>query len=184
MIRGCSGPAAIRLWITSSLFFVSLSFSQGRGPTSSSLPEFLLEYLKLSAGESIRYFDATVDLNSDGRQEVLVYMIGPRLCGSGGCPLLILAAEGSSYRVVTRTSITQTPIRVLDESSSGWRNLGVRVAGGGTIPGYQVVLKFDGKSYPRNPTVSPAYKPGGRLSGKVLIPAFKSALEGKELTGR
>ena len=181
MLRVSFIRALVAVWITSSLFPVGLSFSQAPSPLS--LPEFLLKYLKLHPGETVRYFDAAVDLNSDGKQEVLVYVVGQNWCGSGGCPLIILTPEGSSYRVVTKTTVTQTPIRVLDGSSSGWRNLGVGVSGGG-IPGYEAELRFDGKSYPQNPTLLPARKTNGNLPGRVLIPDFKSALEGKELTGR
>jgi len=60
---------------------------------------------------------------------------------------------------------------------------GVGVSGGG-IPGYEAELRFDGKSYPQNPTLLPTRKTNGNLPGRVLIPDFKSALEGKELTGR
>ena len=34
-----------------------------------------------------RYFSAYTDLNGDGRKEAVVYLIGPRTCGSGGCHL-------------------------------------------------------------------------------------------------
>ena len=44
-------------------------------------------------------------------------------------------------------TITWTPIRVLDATSHGWRNISVRVAGGGI-----------GKTYSQNPTV-PAARP-------------------------
>lgn len=170
----------VAVLISSSLLPVGLSFSQS---PPSSLPDFILRYLRLEPGETIRYVDATVDLNSDGKKEVLVYVVGRNWCGSGGCPLIILTPEASSYRVVTKTTVTRTPIRVLDGTSSGWRNLGVGVSGGGT-PGYEAELSFDGNSYPRNPTAPPARRTDGTLPGRLLIPDFKSALDGKELTGR
>jgi len=45
----------------------------------------------------LRYLNAFVDLNRDGRDEAIVYYASR--CGSGGCGLLILTPEGSSYRL-------------------------------------------------------------------------------------
>lgn len=36
-----------------------------------------------------RYTWSRVDLNGDGRTELLDQVLGPMFCGSGGCPLLI-----------------------------------------------------------------------------------------------
>src|SRR6266404_478466 len=93
-----------------------------------SLRRFLQNYLRrpsLDHENSTRYFAAFVDLNDDGTDEAIVSITGPRWCGSGGCSTLILAQEGSSYRVVTKITITQPPIRVLTKASNGWRNIGV-----------------------------------------------------------
>jgi len=139
--------------------------------------------LNLAPGETVRYFDATVDLNDDGNDEVVVYVVGPRWCGSGGCRMLVLTPDGSSYRFVTKTTVANTPIRVLDTSSFGWRDLGVWVSDGPS-PGYEAELSFDGMSYPLNPTVAPARHTDGTLSAKVLIPRLNFAGPGKYLIGR
>src|ERR1019366_6602930 len=102
-----------------------------------------------------RYSSAFVDLKDDGTKEVIVYLSGRGWCGIGGCSMLILAPEGTSYRVVTKTTITRLPIRVLATKSNGWHDISVVVAGGGTQPGYEAELSFDGKTYPSNPYCSP-----------------------------
>jgi hypothetical protein len=138
------------------------------------LKPFLRQYLKippLDDDRTTRYCEAFVDLNGDGIQEVIVRIRGETWCGSGGCVTLVLAPEGSSYRVVTRITITRAPIRVLTESSNGWRNITVWVQGGGIQPGYEAELRFDGRTYPSNPSVPPARRLTTKVPGKVVIPS-------------
>lgn len=48
-----------------------------------------------SSGEVFvpKYFIATYDLNSDGKQEIFLYREGMGMCGSAGCKLQIYAAN-------------------------------------------------------------------------------------------
>lgn len=124
-----------------------------------------------------RYRVALSDLDSDGHPEALIYAMatsdgggGADLCGSGGCDLYILSLTQTGYRTVTNTTITQLPIRVLPSISHGWHDLGVQVAGGGIIPGYEARLQFDGHGYPSNPSVLPAIRLTNS-AGKVVIKA-------------
>jgi uncharacterized protein YecT (DUF1311 family) len=105
----------------------------------------------------IRYRDGTVDLDDDGRDELLVHVVGSTACGSGGCPTLIFTPTRSGYRLVSTIAVTRTPIGVSATTTDGWRDLIVRVSGGGTRA-RDVELLFDGTSYPANPTV-----PGTRV---------------------
>jgi len=132
------------------------------------LRSFLQNYDKDGAEDG--YFPAFVDLNGDGEKEAIVYLVGQNWCGSGGCPTLVLAPKASSYRVVTRIFITRPPIRVLTTSSNGWRTLTVWVSGGGIQPGYEAELRFDGKTYPMNPSVPPARRLREKVEGEVIIP--------------
>ncbi|MEE8177914.1 MAG: hypothetical protein V3T65_07975 [Acidobacteriota bacterium] len=127
--------------------------------------------------KTLRYFDAFVDLNGDGKLEAIVYLIGRDWCGSGGCPTLILEPEGSSYRVVTKMTITNPPIRVLSRSSHGWRNLAVQLSGGGG-QAREAELRFDGKKYPGNPNMAPTLEE--QTPGEVVIP-YLPAKDGKLL---
>jgi hypothetical protein len=102
-------------------------------------------------------------------------LVGRDYCGSGGCNCLVLARKNSSYEVVTKITITQTPIRVLDSVSNGWRSLGVGVRGGGIQPGYEAELRFDGKTYPRNPSVPPARPLKTAVAGEVVIESEQNA---------
>ncbi len=127
-----------------------------------------------------RYFDAAVDLDGDGKDEVVAYVAGPMVCGTGGCPLFVFRQGQDEYELVARMSVVQVPVRVSSQSTHGWRDLVVAVAGGGA-PAGDVVLKFDGKTYPANPTVPPA-EPAASLEGaEIVIGEFGSYTEGKPL---
>ena len=126
-------------------------------------------------GPPTRYVSAFVDLNSDGRQEAIVYLLGPDWCGSGGCTLFVLAPAGPSFKVITKMTVTNPPIRVLATKTNGWSDLCVRVQGGGIQPGYDAKLSFNGKKYPGNPSVSPAHKLPENSPGKSVISSLEDA---------
>ena len=81
--------------------------------------------------------------------------------------MVILAPSKSTYRVVTATTITWPPIRVLKRKTNGWHDIGVWVEGGGILPGYEAKLKFNGTKYPSNPSVVQRSK--GKIAGQILI---------------
>lgn len=127
------------------------------------------------------YFVAAVDLNGDGRKEVVAYVAGPMVCGTGGCTTFVFTPPGpEGYRLVSRISVVQTPVLVSSSSTQGWRNLVVRIGGGGIASGNSE-LKFDGKSYPMNPTVLPAERVSDIAGAEVLIPEFRSYKDGTEV---
>ena len=124
------------------------------------------------------YFDAAVDLDEDGRPEAVALVAGPRVCGTGGCPVFVFTPLADGYRLVASISVAQPPVRLSPRRSHGWRNLVVGIGGGGLAAG-NAELAFDGTSYPGNPTVPPAL-PAPDLEGtEVLIPEFASYRDGK-----
>ena len=134
------------------------------------LEKFLAEYINETnlRRSDLGYTAAFIDLNGDGKLEALVRLSGDAWCGSGGCTSLVLSRDGRSYRVISKVSITQLPIRALETSHHGWRDLGVTVAGGGIEPSYEAALTFNGYTYPGNPSVPPA-KRLNEITGRILI---------------
>lgn len=124
------------------------------------------------------FFSALADLNGDGAREAIVYVAGPMVCGTGGCTVLIFAAGPDGYQLVSRLSVVQPPVRLAPRSTNGWRDLVVGIGGGGLAAG-NVELKFDGTSYPTNPTLPPAEPVTDLAGAEVLIPEFGSYLQGK-----
>ncbi len=170
------------VWIASLAVLVDVNRAQTAAQTFATTSEvedplraFLRTDLRRSTGrnaERMRYFDAFVDLNGDGKLEAIVYLTGRNWCGSGGCTMLLLKPKGSSFAVITRVTIVRPPIRVLNSTSNGWHNLAVWVPGGGIDPGYEAELRFDGKTYPTNPSVPPARRLTRRATGeRVIVPA-------------
>lgn len=132
----------------------------------------------------INYFDSLVDLNGDGQVEWVVHTAGPAVCGSGGCDTLIFTPDGrGGYRLMTTITVSRPPVIAADSRTSGWRDIAVRVRGGGIVPGYDAILRFDANldSYPTNPTVAPAERMDESLGREVLIGEFSSFREGKVL---
>jgi hypothetical protein len=121
--------------------------------------------------EDDQYLVAWVDLNDDGKQEAIVYVSGRSWCGSGGCITLVLAPQRTSYRLVTKITITRLPIRVMPEKSHGWHDISVTVQGGGILKAYEARLRFNGTTYASNPTVAPAQPVRGMTSGQVILSA-------------
>lgn len=110
-----------------------------------------------------RYVYARVDLNGDGRDEVLVYTLGSIFCGTGGCNLFVLAPTADGYALVDDFPITQSPLVVSDSRTAGWKDLFRHEAGGGAKPSF-VRHAFDGEHYaPKARTLGKEAPPGRRL---------------------
>lgn len=155
-----------------SLLLVNSCFADQQS-AGDSVKQFLQSW---SNDKTARYVAAFRDLNSDGVPEAIVYLVGSQWCGSGGCNMLVLSQDGNSWRIVSNITITQPPIMMLSASSNGWHNIGVWVQGGGIQHGYESELSFDGKAYPRNPTVAPSKRLAGKVAGEGVITSTKEAL--------
>jgi hypothetical protein len=140
------------------------------GPADQSLRTFLQARFQQDRADfpDTRLVTAWADLNGDGRPEAIVYLISGNFCGSGGCNLLIFTPAGRSWRTVAQMSVTNPPIRLLGTSSHGWRDLAVTVSGGG-VRRHEVLMSFNGQTYPGNPTVPPARAFRRTVPGRVLI---------------
>jgi len=127
-----------------------------------------------------RYLAGTVDLNGDGRPELLVHLVGPMPCGTGGCPTLVFTPNEAGYTLVSTITVTRPPIRVSPRRTGGWRNLIVEVGGGGGRSGH-AELAYSGKGYPENPTVPPARRINDLAGAETVIPEFASFEEATPL---
>jgi hypothetical protein len=79
--------------------------------------------------------------------------------------MFVLTPVRGGWRTVTRMTVTSAPVRVLATRSRGWRDLAVAVGGGG-IRGGEAILRFNGRTYPSNPTSAPIVRrrtPAGRV---------------------
>ena len=156
-------------------------YAMAQGQISRTALETKLRQMYPSEDGDVRYFRADVDLNDDGTKETVVYIIGPMVCGTGGCNTLVLAPGKAGPRLVANIFVTHPPIAVAATRTHGWRDLVVSVGGGG-IRNHEVLLRFNGNTYPRNPTVQPNSVSGDHVSNSaMLIRPFSSYTEGLPL---
>jgi hypothetical protein len=105
---------------------------------------------KTGEHDTPRFKHALADLNNDGVIDAIVLLLDPTWCGSGGCTALIFRGTKTGFTFISESTITNEPIRVLRERALGWRTLIVYSKGKG-----DVLMCFDGKRYPLNPSTQP-----------------------------
>jgi hypothetical protein len=151
------------------------------GPDERAELEALLAARYADFAADARYFAGSADLDGDGVAEIIVHVAGPDVCGTGGCDTLVFTRKGGALRLLARIGPARPPIVVARSSTHGWRDLLVQVSGGGVPAGYAARLRFDGRSYPRNPTVRPAEQVSGGAEGRTVIAPFESYTEGRRI---
>jgi len=97
-------------------------------------------------GREARYVYGRVDLNEDGRDEVLVLLMGSVFCGTGGCDLLLFGQVEDGYALIDRFVRGRLPVIASPGQTAGWHDLFLRESGGGTAPSY-VRYSYDGEQY-------------------------------------
>ena len=104
--------------------------------------------LKLGIVDSLsrKFIFFEYDLNGDNRNEIFVGLTGPYFCGSGGCTQLILDSKGE---VITMFTVSDYPVVISGDLTNDWKDL--YILSGGNYH----IARFDGKSYPSNPSVLP-----------------------------
>ena len=142
------------------LFPVQIIDAQGHGPDPGSAEAKMARRWKIKLEcermPAHRYIWSRVDLNGDGRSELLAQVLGPMFCGTGGCPLLIFREPSPGMlQLVTQMSLFKDPLIVTERRYNGWKNLitRVRLDAGNS---YYAELPYDGRTYPTNPSVAPA----------------------------
>jgi hypothetical protein len=70
-----------------------------------------------------RYVYGRVDLNGDGRDEVMAYLMGSFFCGTGGCTLQLFTESQDGYAPVTQFPLSRTPVIVAATKTAGWNDL-------------------------------------------------------------
>jgi hypothetical protein len=142
------------------LFPVQINDDQGHGPDPGSAEANSARRWKIKVEcermPAHRYTWSRVDLNGDGRTELIAQVVGPMFCGTGGCPLLIFREPSpGKLQLVTQMSLFKDPLIVTERRHHGWKDLitRVRLDAGNS---YYAELPYDGRTYPANPSVAPA----------------------------
>ncbi len=111
-----------------------------------------------------QYDFALTHLNADAVDDAVVLLKGMDWCGSGGCTLLIFKGTALSFDFVSKTTLVNTPVAVSDKPINGWKSLSVYSKGTGNV-----LLKFDGQTYPENPSMIQQDKEQEQSDLQILI---------------
>jgi hypothetical protein len=131
------------------------------------LQKAILQNLPGVEAKDLAYSYSEVDLNGDRDPEIVTYLGGRYTCGSGGCTMMVFQPS-QDYQLISYITLVNSPVIVSSESTAGWNDLVLYVAGGGIEPHY-VRLQFDGRTYPGNPSVAPELAANTTVNGTVLL---------------
>ncbi|WP_375322551.1 hypothetical protein [Aliivibrio logei] len=146
------------LWIPFSLFLFGCSEQPQLRPDIHQAVSVALE-------NNAADFDvAYTDLNNDGLEDAVVMLKGMNWCGSGGCSMLVFQNTGSDFALTSKSTVIGTPIRVTETKKNGWNNLIVWSKGKGNV-----LMTFDGKSYPTNPSLQDGVSEEETLKAKTIF---------------
>lgn len=144
----------------------SASVIQSENVKNVNIENAILEAYKLQRGvDPVFYYYTKVDLNDDYIPEYFIYAYGPMLSGSGGASALILS---DNYKEISRFTLVQTPITISKHKTKNWKDIVMTVSGGGATPS-TVVMKFDGETYPSNPSLQPPLGPNDYIDGTRIF---------------
>lgn len=102
------------------------------------LADFLAEYYQIAEEylQETRYYYNYVDLNEDGKDEIVALTIGESTSSSEGECILVLSKSEAGFTVLGDFRNARTPVIVSDERKDGWHSLIYQVYGGGQDMGY------------------------------------------------
>lgn len=128
-------------------------------PSDKLLKRDLQIFLEQTGAPTASSYDlARFDLNADGRREALVLFKTPYgyWCDMHGCTMLVFKAYDDHFTLVNAIQPLREPLYIDALETKGWKNMGVRVSGRWN-DAKDVVLQFDGRTYPSNPADLPPY---------------------------
>jgi hypothetical protein len=161
--------------------FSSINYIMSETKRYLQLEQALKKEFNLEDGlEKLRYYYNEVDLNDDGIYEIFVLVVGPFVCGTGGCSAVIFKKQKGEYKLLSRFSLVRNPVIISNKKTKGYKDIIMKVSGGG-IESFFAELKFDGTTYPRNPSVQPKIKPDTEVEGIAIIADDISKNPGIEL---
>src|ERR1700733_12658195 len=88
---------------------------------------FLQEYLGSYAASGTTYISVAGASLHDQSRDFLVYVSGHGWCGSGGCSAILLEQEGETFRVVSKFTLVQLPVDLMDSKTRGWQDIAIWV---------------------------------------------------------
>lgn len=125
-------------------------------PSDSALITAIHDYLDTIQGpRNSRYEYVRMDLNNDGLREGIVLFNLPHSywCGWSGCTMAIFEAGDDHFALRSETKRIRGPLVVNGTQTNGWKDIAMRLSGT-EMADRNVVLRFNGQSYPDNPLMA------------------------------
>lgn len=113
------------------------------------------------------YRSVGLDLNADGKTEVLVLLEGGDWCTSTGCTLAIFTTGKFGYRPMATIRRVWDPVILTNEHHNGWSDLVVET--GKRSLGQRVRLRFGSRGYPGNAVTLTPMPSDIEVNGEVVI---------------
>jgi hypothetical protein len=151
--------------------FISFSGStQAQTATNPALIKALETYLVKEGAnpKETKYQIAEIDLNGDKKKDALVLFQDSYWCGTGGCSMLVFTNKNDDFKLVSAISLVRDPVIVSETKTKNWRDIIVHVSGGGG-ESKNVALKFDGSSYPTNPSLIKPLATNAKIQGTTVF---------------
>lgn len=120
------------------------------------LEKAIQSYIKAyDAPPNSAYDFVRVDLNKNGKRDALVLFKLPHSywCGWDGCGLVVFQARGNGFTPLSTIKGVRGPVYVSQAMNRGWRDIIVRISGA-KVRDKNVILAFNGRSYPDSPSLS------------------------------
>ena len=97
-----------------------------------------------------------VDLNDDELRDGLVLFKTPYSywCGWAGCHMAVFKAEDNDFSFISDMRNIRGPIYIAPSRTNNYRDIIVRLSGA-NIRDKNVILKYNGNTYPENPIIAP-----------------------------
>lgn len=159
------------LALVSLLGFIGFSSSsQAQTATNPVLIKALDAYLVKEGAnpKETKYQIAEIDLNGDKKKDALVLFQDSYWCGTGGCSMLVFSRKNKDFKLVSAISLVRDPVIVSETKTKNWRDIIVHVSGGGG-ESKNVALKFNGSSYPTNPSLIKPLATNAKIQGTTVF---------------
>jgi hypothetical protein len=118
-----------------------------------------------SGGSKPYSFVAT---NSCGTRDALVLFQDSYWCGTGGCTMLVFKNINNNLKLISVISLVRDPVIVSETKTKNWRDIIVHVSGGGGET-KNIALKFNGSSYPTNPSMIKPLATNTKIQGTKVF---------------
>lgn len=137
------------------------------------LVKAVTDYVQAKSAPANSLYDfIRLDLNNDGQREGIILFKLPHSywCGWDGCEMVIFKADKTRFTLLNAVNNVRGPIYVDTQTTKGWRDIIIRTSGT-ELRDKNVVLRFDGGTYPTRPIIAPKLK--GKISSRIVERFFR-----------